>query len=512
MTSTGSGLRMDRITKVFPGTVALDEVAFEVRAGEVHGLVGENGAGKSTLIKILSGMYTADEGRITLGGHEVTIGSPADAEKHGIMVIHQDRQLVPKLTVGESLFLGRAESTNGPLVSRRQLSRRAREVLRETVGVDIPGDTLIQDLSVAKQQLVQISRALMSRPKVLILDEPTAPLAQQEVDRLFAILADLKSKGEISIIYISHYLQEVAEICERVTVLRNGRNAGAVEMATTSLDEVVTLMVGRDVEEFSDRPQRRPEGPPRLELDGLTAAGRLDEVSLAVRGGEVVGVTGLIGSGADDLAAAIVGLIGTSAGTVSIDGKPQRNRNPYRLSRRGVACVPADRRRDGAVMAMSVRENLSMAALRRLSKLGMLRLGAERAEADDTIKRLSIRPGAPDVAVRDLSGGNQQKVVLGKWLVRDADVFILDQPTSGVDIGSRAEIYRIIDSLAEAGKAVLVISQDLPELVGVSDRVLVMYRGRVAAELDRSEAAVDLVLALSTGAETRTTAPAKERA
>ncbi len=493
---------MEGIGKVFPGTVALDDVDFNVRAGEIHGLVGENGAGKSTLIKILSGMYRADAGRITLDGEELSIHSPADAEHHGIMVIHQDRQLVPRLTVGESLFLGRAEAAVGPFVSRRDLARRANEVLKQRLGVDIAGDALIQNLSVAKQQLVQIARVVMSHPKVLILDEATAPLAQQEVDRLFEVIADLKRRG-ISLIYISHYLQEVAEICERVTVLRNGRNAGVVDLASTSLDAVVTLMVGRRVDEFRERQQRRPTTSARLELRELSVPGSLDRLSLSVRGGEVVGVTGLIGSGADALAAVIVGLSRASSGQIVVDSEVQKRPTPHRLSRRGVACVPADRRREGAVMTMSVRENLSLATLPAFSHLGFLRKRLERTAARAAISRLSIRPSGAEIAVRDLSGGNQQKVVLGKWLVGRAEIFVLDQPTSGVDIGSRAEIYRIIDELADSGAAVLVVSHDLPELVGLSDRVIVLYRGRVAAELDRTDASIDGVLALSTGADPR---------
>lgn len=493
-----AGLQMTGITKLFPGMVALDDVDLTVRPHEAHGLVGENGAGKSTLIKVLTGLYRADGGNITLSGKPLEITSPADAEHAGIHVIHQDRQLVPTLSVAESLYLGRRESTHGPLVHRRTLEKRARRDIEARLGITLPGGALIGDLSVAEQQLVQVARAVLASPRLLVLDEPTAALAQREIHKLFEILQGLKQRG-IALIYISHYMDELRELCERVTVLRNGRNAGVVTMAETTIDDVVKLMIGRDVEEFPVRPASAL-GDVRLEVTSLAAAGGISDVSLSVRAGEIVGLTGLIGSGADNLGKALFGLLPVK-GTVSLDGKPMTRHTPRQMIKKGVAFVPADRRGEGAAVRLSVTENLTLSALRQFSTFGFLRPGKENAAARKTVTQLTIRPGRTDVAARDLSGGNQQKVVLGRWLVNGASIFILDSPTSGVDIGSRAEIYRIINELASAGAAVLVITQDLPELTGLSDRVLVMYRGTITREFSKAEVTDDAVLAASTGSE-----------
>ncbi len=495
---TQVGLQMTGITKLFPGMVALDNVDLDVRPHEAHGLVGENGAGKSTLIKILTGLYRADGGHITLAGKPLDITSPADAEHAGIHVIHQDRQLVSNLSVAESLYLGRQETTHGLLVHRKTLEKKAQKDIEERLGISLPGGALIGDLSVAEQQLVQVARAVLASPTLLVLDEPTAALAQREIHKLFEILQGLKQRG-IALIYISHYMDELRELCERVTVLRNGRNAGVVTMADTTIDDVVKLMIGRDVEEFPVRPASAL-GDVRLEVTSLAASGGINDVSLSVRAGEIVGLTGLIGSGADNLGKALFGLLSIK-GTVSIDGRPMTRHTSRQMVKKGVAFVPADRRGEGAAVRLSVSENLTLSALPQFSTFGFLRRGKENAAARKTVDQLTIRPGRTDVAARDLSGGNQQKVVLGRWLVNGSSIFILDSPTSGVDIGSRAEIYRIINELASTGSAVLVITQDLPELIGLSDRILVMYRGVITREFSKAEATDDAVLAASTGSE-----------
>ena len=497
-TGAAPGLQMRQITKAFPGTLALDSVDLTVGAGEVHGLVGENGAGKSTLIKILSGLYRTDSGTVTLNGETLSITRPADAEAAGIYVIHQDRQLVGRLSVAESLFLGRDEKGGKLLFSRRALNARARKALKELLGIEINPELMISELSVAHQQLVQIARAMMVNPKLVIFDEPTAPLAQKEVQKLFEIIDGLKSRG-VSVIYISHYLQEVRDVCERVTVLRNGRKVGELQLASSSLEDIVQLMIGRDVQEFAERDQRTPTGVAALDVADLVS-GSLNGVSFQVRPGEVVGITGLIGSGSDELAAVLVGLQKLKSGTYTLKGKNLGRVSPVAVTKRGVAYVPADRRKEGAAMSMDIRENLALAAPQKFDLLGFIRPRREKVATQATADRLNVRPANIATPVRNLSGGNQQKVVFGKWLVAGSDVFVLDQPTSGVDIGSRAEIYRIIDDLTEAGAATLVISQDLEELVGMSDRVLVLYRGRIAHEFDRATATVDRVLAVSTGA------------
>lgn len=495
---SAAGLQMTGITKLFPGTIALDNVDLDVRPHEAHGLVGENGAGKSTLMKILTGLYRADGGRISLSGKLLDITSPADAERAGIHVIHQDRQLVPNLSVAESLYLGRRETTHGPLLHRKTLEKNAQRDIEQWLGITLPGGALVGDLSVAEQQLVQVARAVLASPTLLVLDEPTAALAQREIHKLFEILEGLKQRG-IALIYISHYMDELRELCERVTVLRNGRNAGVVTMADTTIDDVVKLMIGRDVEEFPVRPVAGL-GDVRLAVTSMAAPGGINDFSLSVRAGEIVGLTGLIGSGADNLGKALFGLLPVK-GTVSIDGKPMTRHSPRQMVKKGVAYVPADRRGEGVAVRLSVTENLTLSALRQFSTFGLLRRGKESAAARKTVDQLTIRPGRTDVAARDLSGGNQQKVVLGRWLVTGSSIFILDSPTSGVDIGSRAEIYRIINELASQGAAVLVITQDLPELIGLSDRVLVMYRGSITREFDKAEATDDAVLAASTGSE-----------
>ena len=493
------GLHMLGITKVFSGVVALDDVDLHVPPHEAHGLVGENGAGKSTLMKVLTGLYKAERGQIYLGSRRLSINSPSDSEEAGIHVIHQDRQLVPNLSVAESLYLGRSETTHGPFLRRKTLERKAERDIEERLGIHLPGGALIGDLSVAEQQLVQVARSVMASPTLLVLDEPTAALAQREIGKLFEILQGLKRRG-ISLIYISHYMDELREICETVTVLRNGRNGGKVKMAESSIEDVVKLMIGRDVEEFPERPSTPSQGEIRLQVSKLASPAGLKDVSLAVHAGEIVGLTGLIGSGADQLGKAMFGVL-PSSGVVEVDGTALRQVTPAAMVRRGVAFVPSDRRGEGAAVRMSVAENLTLSSLAEFSKFGVLRRGKEKQAAQETVARLTIRPGRTDVAARDLSGGNQQKVVLGRWLVGESSIFILDSPTSGVDIGSRSEIYSIINVLAAAGAAVLVITQDLPELMGLSDRILVMYRGSIAQEFTRAEATSDAILAASTGSD-----------
>jgi len=497
---TELALSMRGITKSFNGVTVLRGVNLDLSAGEVRGLVGENGAGKSTLIKILTGLYTADAGSIVFDGENVTISSPADAERLGIHVIHQDRHLAGRLTVAEQLYLGHGEGSRG-FVSRRGLARRARRDLQAAVGLDIDPGLLIDDLTVAEQQLVQIARAVLTRPRLLVLDEPTAPLAAQEVERLFGTVRGLAGQG-IPILYISHYLQEVAQIARRVTVLRNGANAGELDLSDpgTELADVVELMIGRGVEEFSDHDQRRTDAraTPLLEVTDLSVPGLIEGLSLTVRPGEIVAVTGLVGSGAEALADAITGNT-RHGGTVAVAGKPVRSARGFVAA--GGAYVPADRRRDGVLMRHSIRENLSLASLGAVTRLGLfIDRAADRSVAVDQVRRLDIRPTDPEAVVGTLSGGNQQKVVLGRWLAAGSRVFVLDSPTAGVDIGSRAHIYTQINELVDQGAGILLITLDLEELTGLADRTIVLYRGRIRAELPRRDAGSDRVLALAAGA------------
>ncbi|NKX54467.1 sugar ABC transporter ATP-binding protein [Arthrobacter mobilis] len=494
-------LSMRGINKAFGAAQVLTDVHFEVHAGEVRGLVGENGAGKSTLIKILTGLYQADSGTIEFGGAKVSITSPADAERLGIHVIHQDRHLAGRLTVAEQLYLGRSEGRYG-WVSRRQLNRRAAADLERTVGLRVAPDLLVDELTVAEQQLVQIARAVLAGPKLLVLDEPTAPLASAEVAQLFATIRTLQAAG-VPVVYISHYLQELRQISGTVTVLRNGANAGEVDLAgrDDALEQVVELMVGREVEEF-DRTRTAARTPDpageALSVMSLTVPGALRDVSFTVRPGEVVGVTGLVGSGVDELADAVTGNR-RHGGRVSLGGRPVRS--PRAFVKASGAYVPADRRRDGALVRNTIQENISLVALDKVTAWGgLIRRRAEKALAQAQISRLDIRPARPQAVVGQLSGGNQQKTVLARWLAAESKFLVLDQPTSGVDVGSRAQIYARINDLVDAGAAALLVTVDLEELVGLADRILVFFRGEIVAELRRGEATTDRILALASGA------------
>ncbi|TCL82628.1 MULTISPECIES: sugar ABC transporter ATP-binding protein [unclassified Rathayibacter] len=487
-------LEMAGISKSFAGVPVLRDVALTVGRGEVVALVGENGAGKSTLIKILTGLYSADAGSIAIEGAPVAITAPRDAERAGIRVVHQDRHLAGRLTVAEQLYLGHER------LRRRGTSAEA--VLAELVGLVVRGGTLVDDLTVAEQQQLQIARALLVEPRILVLDEPTAPLAAEEVAALFASIRRLQARG-VAVIYISHYLQEVQRVASRVVVLRNGANVGGLDLIDGDAEQgarIVELMLGRDVEEFALRSDRviAADVPPLLELEALTVPGALDALDLVVRPGEIVGVTGLVGSGVDVLADAVVGLSRRS-GRVRVAGTATSSARAFVAA--GGGYVPSDRRRDGVLLAHTVRENLSIASLGRISLGGLLpSRRRDRALALEQIAALDVRPADPEAVVGTLSGGNQQKVAVGKWLAAGSRVLVLDQPTAGVDIGSRAAVYALVDRLVDEGAGILLVSLDLEELVGLADRVLVLHRGAVRAELPRRELSVDRVLAIASGA------------
>ncbi|MCW2134555.1 sugar ABC transporter ATP-binding protein [Arthrobacter sp. VKM Ac-2550] len=492
-------LAMRAINKSFGSAQVLADVDLSLDAGEILGLVGENGAGKSTLIKILTGLYTADGGIILIDGRPVSIDKPAAAEALGIHVIHQDRHLAGRLTVAEQLYLGQPSLGRGWIHSRKLEAQAAADIFR-TTGQKIDTSRLVDQLTVAQQQLIQITRALLSEPQVLILDEPTAPLAAREVEQLFGTLRKLQSHG-VGIIYISHYLQELTDITARITVLRNGRNAGDIDLRDGgTLDGVVELMVGRKVVEFDHaRTPRNPQGDkPALSVRGLSVPGALEGVDLEVRPGEVVAVTGLVGSGVEVLADAVTG-ISKCRGDVTLKGKPVRAIADFVA--RGGAYVPSNRRRDGIFVRNTVQENISAASLKRVSRwLGFVSPSLERKLSAGLIEQLDVRPADGGAVAGSLSGGNQQKVVLAKWLATGPSVLVLDQPTSGVDVGSRSQIYAQINELVDAGAAVLVVTVDLEELVGIADRTLVLYRGNVVAELAGSDVTTDRILEIASGA------------
>jgi ribose transport system ATP-binding protein len=492
-------LEMRDLVKDFAGVRALDRANLRVRRGSVHGLIGQNGAGKSTLIKLLAGIHAPDAGSIAVDGTEQPHLTPHRAEQLGVHFIHQDRLLVPTFTVAESLFLGAEPRRFGlPLLHGPRMRRRAVEVLRDTFDIVLPTDALVGELSAAQQQLVQITRALLNRPKVLVFDEPTAALVRREVDSLFGIVRRLRGQG-ITIVYISHYLHEIAEICDAVTVLRNGVDVGTVDPRTTPIAELVSMMVARDIHDMFPRRRGTP-GAPVLSATGLGLAGAFADVSLTVRRGEIVGMTGLVGSGAKDLLRCLFGLQRADRGHIEIDGATLRGHSPAAAVAGGLALVPEDRRGHGVALSLSVRENATIAGLSRFARGPLIDVARERADVDRLIRELAIRTPHRDAMVRDLSGGNQQKVVLAKWLSRRSQLYLLDEPTVGVDVGAKVEIYRLIDELAGNGAGVLVLSTDLLELLGLCDRILVMYRGRIVFDVPAAETDSDALLLQATGA------------
>ncbi len=511
MARPATALSMRGLVKTFGAVRALDGANFEVERGEVHGLIGQNGAGKSTLIKILAGLFKPDAGTIEIDGKVQAHITPHAVEAQGVHIIHQDRLLVPTFTVGEALFLGREIGFGGlPLLNRRKMQRRARDVIRQYFGVELPGDALVGELTTAQQKIVQITHALLGKASILVLDEPTAALVKREVDSLFAVIRNLRASG-ISVVYISHYMQEIEALCDRVTVLRNGRDVGVVETKETPISTIVSMMIARDIKEMF--PKRAvAKGPSVLSIRKLGLANAFSDVSLDVHKGEVVGITGLLGSGAKELLQCVFGLKRPDAGEILVESRAVRFDSPSAAVRQGLAMVPEDRRAHGVAMGLSVRENTTIASLSRYSRGGFLRHRAERAAADELIGTLAIRTDGREALVRQLSGGNQQKVVLAKWLSRRSAIYMLDEPTVAVDVGAKVEIYHLLNRLAGEGAGVLMLSTELMELIGVCDRILVMYRGRIVDTFDAASTNDDEVLASATGARSAASGARREGA
>ena len=496
--ATVSGLSVSGLVKDFGGIRALNGVNLEVAPGTVHGLVGQNGAGKSTLIKILAGIYQPDAGTIRINGENHFRLSPPLAEKLGIQFIHQERLLVPTLTVAESLYLG-AEPLVGSWINRRSMNEQAVTALQDYFGLTISPNKLVRELSAAQQQTIQITRALLRKASILVLDEPTATLVKREVDLLFQTLHRLRDSG-LTVIYISHYLNEIETLCDRVTVLRNGVDVATVEPRQISMSAIISLMVDRNIEDLF---QKKPAalGDPVLEVRELSHRSAFTDVSFTIHQGEILGITGLIGSGAKEIVHSLFGLERISKGQVLVNGREVRLATPDQGVRSQIAYVPEHRREHGVALSFSVRENMTLASLREHSKAGILIERSERRKVAELIAKLSLLAPSQDTPVRQLSGGNQQKVVLGKWLSRESALYILDEPTVGVDIGAKTEIYRIIGDLASKGAAILILSSDLLELLGLTDRILVFFRGKVVRELDASTADSDALLSAVTAVD-----------
>jgi ribose transport system ATP-binding protein len=497
-------LEVKDISKGFPGVQALERVSLRLDAGEVLAVVGENGAGKSTLMKILAGIYQPDAGAILFEGKPIHLRTVADALRHGITLIHQELNLAENLSVAANLFLGREAVWGGwlGLLRRKRMAREAR-VLMERVGLECDPDTRVGHLPPGQRQLVEIAHALALSSRVLIMDEPTSSLTQSETERLFQVVRQLKAAG-FAVVHISHRLAEVQEIADRVVVLRDGRNAGELRRAQVSHDALVRLMVGRELGQFFKKKHvpRPEERQARLEVRGVCyAGGPPDPVSFIVNAGEIVGLAGLVGAGRTELAEALFAIRPLTRGEVLLDRRPVRIRNPREAIAAGLVLVPEDRRYHGLVLESSVQHNMALPNLDRLSIMRLVARSREKALARQACEQLRVRTPSLEQPVGLLSGGNQQKVVLGKWLARRPRVLIFDEPTRGIDVGAKSEIYALMDELAGTGAAILMISSDLEEILGMSDRVLVLHEGRLAGELPRAELSEEAVMHLATGGQ-----------
>jgi ABC-type sugar transport system ATPase subunit len=489
-------LAMRQIEKSFPGVHALRGIDLVLHPGEVLALLGENGAGKSTLIKILGGAQRPDRGSITIAGAPVQIHSPADAIAAGIGVIYQEFNLIPALTAWENIFLGREQTTAGWI--RRKDERRRAQALFERIGVRVPLDVPCRELSVAQQQIVEIAKALSQEVRILVMDEPSAALTPREVARLMTIIRDLQAHG-IGVIYISHRLDEVFEIADRTLVLRDGAYVGEAPTSQLTRQRVIEMMVGRTLEQEFPK-QRHERGEARLVVRGLSRGSAVRDVSFDVRRGEVLGITGLVGAGRTELARLIFGADRATAGTITLDGRPLAIRTPRAAIRAGICLLTEDRKSQGLVLNQSVRANFGLPNLPQFTRFGFVQQRAERDAFARYVASLHIRIPHQEQLARYLSGGNQQKVVLAKWLQRNAEVIIFDEPTRGIDVGAKYEIYLLVNELAAAGKAIVMISSELPEVLGMSDRILVMHDGRITGQIeDVSAATPEQIMHLAIG-------------
>ena len=495
---------MSGIGKGFPGVQALDGVDFEVMPGEVHALLGENGAGKSTLLKILSGAQQPDRGTISIDGKTVTLNTPLEAQRCGVVTIYQEFTLAPNLTIAENVFIGR-EPGNGIFVNWRQMREETRAITRR-LGLELRPTAVVRDLNVAEQQMVEIARALSMKSRLIVMDEPTSALSSAEVEKLFRIVRDLKAQG-ISIIFVTHRIEEVMELCDRYTVLRDGRRVDAGKIAETSVDQIIHAMVGRQVNALFAQRESSTPGEVALEVEGLTRRGNaqdqnatvLSNVSFAVRRGEILGIAGLVGAGRTEAARAIFGADPFDSGRILVAGQKVDIRSPRSAIRLGIGLVPEDRKRQALFLALAVQTNLSMAAQGRITRWGIfMDEAAERSMVEEYRKALNIRMSGPEQLIANLSGGNQQKVVLARWLALRPKVLIVDEPTRGIDVGAKVEVHNLLFEMARSGIAVIAISSELPEILAISDRIVTMREGRVTGSIDRDEANGERLMAMMT--------------
>ncbi len=488
-------VELSGVSKRFPGVLALDNVSFNLKSGEVLALLGENGAGKSTLMKILSGVYTKDSGTLKIFGSDIDDITPKRAQELGIAIIHQELNMCSHLTVAENIFLGR-EITKSGVLSDREMQRQAKKIL-DNLNIDIAPDTIVGDLAVSKQQMVEIAKALSTNAKVLIMDEPTSALTSKEIDDLFTIIRKIKSEG-CGIVYISHRLEELEHIVDRVTILRDGQFITSMDYASTTLEEIISNMVGREIKEKFPRVECK-KGKKIFEVKKLNAGRMVRDVSFDLYEGEIVGIAGLMGAGRTETTRAIFGIDPKDSGEIVLDGKTIAISKPMDAIQAGIVLAPEDRKKDGLCTKLSVRENVSLPNLDILcNSLSIVNRKKEKDMVEKAVKDLKIKLPNSEVNAASLSGGNQQKVVVGKWLARNSRIVIFDEPTRGIDVAAKVEIYNLMNELKEQGIGVLFVSSEMPEVLGISDRIIVMCDGKVTGEMATSEATQDLILKYAT--------------
>jgi len=492
-------LEMRNIVKRFPGVLALDNVSLSVKKGEVHALLGENGSGKSTLMKILSGAYSKDSGEIMINGEPVTINNSQDSQRLGISIVYQELNLIEQLTVAENVFMGKQRMGNKHMVNWKAMYEESQKMLDE-FEINIDSHLLIRDLGVAQKQMVEIIKALTNNAQVLVLDEPTAPLTNHEIEMLFKTIEKLKAKG-VAIIYISHRLEEIMRICDRITIIRDGLNICQLNVSETNTEEIIRYMVGREITE--KYPKVKAEiGEEVLRVEHIRAGKAVQDVSFSVRAGEVLGIAGLVGAGRTETMHAIFGMSERDGGKIFVEGKEVEINQPIDAIRAGIGFATEDRKGEGLVLPMSVGQNITLSSLEKVAGPAGINLKKERDTFIDYIDKLNIKTPSYMQLARNLSGGNQQKVVLAKWLLNKAKVIILDEPTRGIDVGAKVEVYNIINDLVKQGVAVIMISSELPEVLGMSDRVVVMCQGRVTGVCDNDDLTQEVLMNFATGEKT----------
>lgn len=490
-------LVMDNIVKEFPGVKALDNVHFDLREGEVHALMGENGAGKSTLMKILTGVYEKTAGNVYYEGREIAYKTPKEAQNEGVVIVHQELNMMKDLTVAENIFIGREDTLNHVIINDKLLNKKASELFKR-LGVTINPKDKVGNLTVGHQQMVEIAKAISMDAKIIVFDEPTAALSRKEIDDLFVIIRDLRQQG-IGMVYISHRMDEIGVITDRITVMRDGTYIGTVDTEKTSKDELIQMMVGRSLsEEPKEKSNVQPDAPIVLEVKNLSAGHMVKDVSFTLRKGEILGFAGLMGAGRTETARAIFGADKIDAGEVYLNGELLKIKSTENTVKRGIGYVSEDRRRYGILTDFNIADNISLSSLEKITKHQLLDSQLSLKKSDYFREKLKIKSSSSNQVLKTLSGGNQQKVVIAKWLERDSDIIIFDEPTRGIDIGAKSEIYDLIDELVAMGKSIIMISSEMTEILRMSDRIIVMCEGRKTQEIDISEATQEKIMKYAT--------------